>query len=489
MTLLQDVRIAAVPFERFVPVLGQARVDAARSVAAAFRARLRENAVWNVSSTAVGGGVAEMLPSLLAYARGEQVDTRWVVIQGNPEFFDITKRIHHALHGSEPQGGVPRAADRAVYEAVCLANAVELAQRLTPGDVVLLHDPQTAGMADHLIQRGARVVWRCHIGHDERTPEVEAGWRFLAPYLHNVQHLVFSRQAYVPTEVDSARATIIQPSIDVFSPKNEPMPAGTAHAILAHVGLLAAPCPADAHPIYQRRDGSPARVERVADIVRSGPPPAADVPLVVQVSRWDPLKDMGGVLAGFAHLVETGRGTNAALVLAGPNVHAVTDDPEGPRVYREVVDQWYRLPDSVRSRVTLTMLPSSDVDENAAVVNALQRHAEIVVQKSLREGFGLTVTEAMWKARPVIGSRVGGIQDQIVHGESGLLVDDPHDRGAFADALADLIGDPARRRRMGAAAQERAREHFLGIRHMLEYAQLFEVMLPAEPRRQEAAHP
>src|SRR5690606_7486658 len=160
-----------------------------------------------------------------------------------------------------------------IYEAICLANAVELAQRLTPGDVVLLHDPQTAGMADHLLARGARVAWRCHIGHDERTPEVEAGWRFLAPYLRNVEHLVFSRAAYAPDAHEGGRATILQPSLDVFSPTNETMENAVTRAILAHVGLVAAPCPPGAHPIYQRRDGSPARVERVADLVRSGPPP------------------------------------------------------------------------------------------------------------------------------------------------------------------------------------------------------------------------
>lgn len=479
MGLLQDVKIAAVSFERFVPVLGRERVDAARAVAEQFRAKVGDAAVWNVSSTAVGGGVAEMLPSLLAYARGENIDTRWVVIQGIPEFFKITKRIHHALHGSAPDGGLPNDLDRPLYEATCLANAAELAQRLGSGDIVLLHDPQTAGMAPHLLERGAHVVWRCHIGHDTRTPEVEAGWRFLAPYLRGVGHLVFSRHAYVPPELDGGKATIIQPSIDAFSPKNEEMDPASTHAILGHVGLVSVPCPPGVHPQYLRRDGSPARVERVADVVRSGPAPGPDVPLVVQVSRWDPLKDMRGVLEGFAHLVETGRAADAALVLAGPNVHAVADDPEGPRVYRETLDDWYRLPASARARVTLAMLPTTDVDENAAIVNALQRHAEIVVQKSLREGFGLTVTEAMWKARAVIGSRIGGIQDQIVHDESGILIEDPTSRDEFADALAGLIADPARRHRIGAAAQARARERFLGIRHLLEYAALFDVILSA----------
>ncbi|AKF05899.1 glycosyltransferase [Sandaracinus amylolyticus] len=479
MGLISDVEIGAVSLDRFVPVLGPERVATTLGIAASVREKLHGGAVWNVNSTAVGGGVAEMLPPLLAYARGMQIDARWVVIHGEHDFFVLTKRVHHALHGSVGEGGPPHEVDRALYEATCTANASELALRLGPGDVVILHDPQTAGMAPHLIDRGARVIWRCHIGADVRTPEVDQGWAFLRPYLERVPVLVFSRREYVPRDLDGPRVRIIQPSIDAFSPKNEDMDVDVVRAILAHVGVLSGPCPDRASPVYTRRDGSPARVERVADIVRAGPAPDVDVPLVVQVSRWDPLKDMHGVMCGFAKLIASGRAGDSALVLAGPNVHAVADDPEGPRVYHDVLDGWYKLPPSARARITLAMLPTADVDENAAIVNALQRHGEIVVQKSLHEGFGLTVTEAMWKSRTVIATRTGGIQDQIVQGESGIMIDDALDLDAFANALAGLVSDPDRRRRMGAAARARATEHFLGIRHLLDYAAVIDEMLSA----------
>ncbi|MDQ3037124.1 MAG: glycosyltransferase, partial [Myxococcota bacterium] len=450
MGLLQDVTISAVPLDRFVPVLGAERVSDARALAARLREKLAGAAIWNVNSTAIGGGVAEMLPSLLAYARAEGIDTRWVVMQGEPEFFAVTKRLHHALHGSVGAGGLPTEQDRAVYERITSANAADLGGRLGPGDVVILHDPQTAGMAPMLHARGARVIWRCHIGHDRSGPEVESAWAFLAPYLRDVPAYVFSRREYVPPQLDAARAAIVQPSIDAFSPKNVELDEATVRAILHHVGVLSGPAPPGSHPVFPRRDGSPGRVERFADLVLSGPPPSADTPLVVQVSRWDPLKDMCGVMQAFAELVESGRAGRAELVLAGPNVRGVADDPEGPAVYRDVLHAWHELPPEARVRITLATIPTNDVDENAAIINALQRHAAIVVQKSLHEGFGLTVTEAMWKARPVIATRVGGIQDQIVDGETGVLVE-PGDRDAFTAALAALLADEPRREAMGRA--------------------------------------
>jgi trehalose synthase len=190
---------------------------------------------------------------------------------------------------------------------------------------------------------------------------------------------------------------------------------------------------------------------------------------VTQVSRWDRLKDPAGVLAAFAeHLTDS----DAHLLLAGPSVEAVTDDPEGAQVLTEVREQWRGLPAPVRNRVHLGQLPMHDREENAAMVNAIQRRSHVVVQKSLAEGFGLTVAEAMWKARPVVASRIGGIQDQIVHGESGLLVDDAGDLQAFAGAVDGLLRDDTEADRLGRAARERVRERFLGTRHMLQYVEL-----------------
>ena len=243
---------------------------------------------------------------------------------------------------------------------------------------------------------------------------------------------------------------------------------------MIHVGLVEGPPPADADHSFVRQDGTPSRVQRRAEVVRSGRAPAYDTPLVVQVSRWDPLKDPIGVLQAFRRLVEGGCPAGAELVLAGPDVSGVTDDPEGPRVYGEVVEAWRELPPAVRDRVHLVSLPTDDVEENAAIVNALQRHATVVVQKSLHEGFGLTVAEAMWKERAVVASAVGGIVDQIEDQRSGLLLKDPRDFDGLAVVLRELLTNPERRETLGRAARQRVTERFLGVGHMLHYARLFE---------------
>ncbi len=459
---------------RFSEIVGTAQVEQAEAVARALSAQLGERVIWNVSSTAVGGGVAEMLQPLLGYARGLGFDARWVVIRGNDDFFRITKRIHHALHGAPGDGSVLGPADRSLYESTLAANAHDLCGAVQPGDVVILHDPQTAGLAPAVHAAGALVIWRCHIGHDHRNQEVEAGWQFLAPYLKDVPAYVFSREAYIPEVCDPSRAEIIQPSIDAFSSKNQELSDEVVRTILVHTGLVEGPLPQRPDHSFLRGDGSRGRVQRRADVIRLGPAPAYDVPLVVQVSRWDPLKDMLGVMRGFAALFDGASARSAALVLAGPNVHAVADDPEGPAVFDEVLQAWRNLPHSVRQRVHLANLPTADVEENAAIVNALQRHASIVVQKSLNEGFGLTVTEAMWKARPVIASAVGGIQDQIEDGISGVLLADPRDLNAFGSAVAGLLADPEAARRMGDAAKERVRANFLGVAHLIRYGDLIQ---------------
>jgi trehalose synthase len=338
---------------------------------------------------------------------------------------------------------------------------------------VLLHDPQTAGLAPYLLAAGARVIWRCHIGHDHASPELERGWAFLAPYLKDVPAFVFSRAAYVPEYCDHGKSTIITPSIDAFSPKNQELDDATVRAILVNSGLVEGP-PGDGAPTFLCEDGSPGRVNRAADIVRLGRAPTWETPLIVQVSRWDPLKDPVGVMKGFAKLHEEGHARGAELVLAGPNVTAVADDPEGADVFDRVLAEWRELPQSVRSAVHLVSLPMTDVQENAAIVNALQRHATIIVQKSLQEGFGLTVTEAMWKSRPLVASAVGGIKDQIRHEVEGLMLDDPSDLPAFAAALRRLLDDPALARRLGANAHRRVEKEFLGLHSLAKYADLIE---------------
>lgn len=465
------MHIAGNRLERFAPLVGDERVREALERAEVLRRRLAGRAIWNVNSTAVGGGVAEMLPPLLAYTRPLGIDTRWVVMRGDRAFFRVTKRLHHALHGSPGDGRELDEVARAIYEECTSANGIELCNLARAGDIVILHDPQTAGMIPHLAQHGVHTIWRCHIGSDARNSDEAEAWAFLMPYLRHADAYVFSRPAYVPPQLEGERVMIIQPSIDAFSPKNQELSRDRVLAILGHVGLIECGGPCEGVDLaYTRGDGTPGRVERHADIIRSGRSPTPDAPLVVQVSRWDPLKDMVGVLRGFAALDREAHGLQCELVLAGPNVNAVADDPEGPAIFDEVLRTWFSLPAATRNHVQLAMLPTEDPDENAAIVNALQRHATIVVQKSLHEGFGLTVTEAMWKGRPVVASKVGGIQDQIVDGVHGCLLDDPTDLDAFRRALEDLLRNPQRREEMGRAARERVLERFLGIRHLLDYA-------------------
>ena len=178
-----------------------------------------------------------------------------------------------------------------------------------------------------------------------------------------------------------------------------------------------------------------------------------------------------GVMTGFAEHVAAA--TNAHLVLAGPSVHSVADDPEGAEVLDEVEEAWRQLPQARRSRIHLACLPMADIEENAAIVNALQRHATVVVQKSIMEGFGLTVAEAMWKSRPVVASAVGGIQDQIEDGVTGLLLEDPHDLDAFGEKTLSLLRDPETARRLGEHAREVVRRQFMATRHSLQYIELF----------------
>ncbi|MDI1442730.1 glycosyltransferase [Polyangium sp. 6x1] len=479
MDLVHEVHAQIRSLERFVPLLGEAAVDEARSLAHRLHERLAGGVIWNVNSTAVGGGVAEMLHSLLGYARGAGLDVRWLTIGGSLEFFRITKRLHHALHGERGDGSLLDESAHEVYASNLGRNALELRELIRPGDVVLLHDPQTAGLAPTLLAAGARVLWRCHIGADETNDDVELGWRFLARYLDGVGCMIFSRESYVPARYRDGRASIIQPSIDAFSTKNVELDEPTVRSILVHVGLLEGPPPASPRYTFVRSDDTPGRVERSADVIRLGRAPAWETPLVVQVSRWDPLKDMLGVLRGFSLMVQNHAAPEVDLVLAGPNVRAVADDPEGPAVFEAVYRDFLEQPPAIRAHVHLAMLPTADVEENAVIVNALQRHAAVVVQKSLHEGFGLTVTEAMWKARPVIAGAVGGIQDQIEDGVSGVLLRDPTDLGTFAGELHRILADPSSAARLGAAARERVRERFLGVRHLVQYGAVIGRLLDA----------
>lgn len=426
------------PLDQLGALLPPERVERLSASAERARAKLSGRTVWHVNATPAGGGVAELLHTLLAYGNGAGVENRWLVLDADAEFFAATKRLHNLLHGQPGDGGPLGDAERAHYRHVMAANAAALTAHVSPQDIVILHDPQTAGLVGEA-KACAGVVWRCHVGRDTPNELTDRGWEFLREFMADADAFVFSRKVYPPEWLDRDRLWVIAPSIDPFSAKNVELTPAAARSVLARHDLL----------------------------------PRGRFAL--QVSRWDRLKDMAGVMEGFALL---GQGPDdVQLILAGPQTSGVLDDPEGAEVLAECRGLWQGLPARTRDRIHLATLPMSDARENALIVNSLQRQAAVVVQKSLAEGFGLTVTEAMWKGRPVLASRIGGIQDQITHGVDGLLLDDPCDLPAFAATLRTVLDDVPMGERLGRAARARVLEEYVGDRHLEDYVELLTTLV------------
>lgn len=455
------------PLERYRDVLGEGfgRILDATELGRDF---FDDRILWQLNSTHLGGGVAEMLRAFLPYTRDVGVDTRWVVINGDPAFFEVTKRIHNKLHGHPGDGGSLGPEERLAYEKIMEESIEPLLPLIRPGDVVFLHDPQTAGLIPAFRQAGAITVWRCHVGIDLANEHVEEAVGFLAPFVEQADAFVFSRDAYVWPELDRSRVHLMAPAIDAFSPKNQELHEDDVAGILGTIGLTAEK--PDRPPTFVKSDGSTGEVVRRAEILQESPlPPGA--PLVVQISRWDVLKDHEGLLECFIdHLPDT----DSHLALVGPSSNGVSDDPEGPAVQARIAETWVGLDPSVRERIHVVSLPMDDFDENGVMVNAIQRRADVVIQKSLVEGFGLTVSEAMWKRRPVVASAVGGINDQIVDGVSGFLVSDPTDLPAFAAAIRKVLDDPVMAASVGERARNRVAERFLAAPRLAEYLGVIE---------------
>lgn len=401
-----------VDIEDYAPLIGE---EAAERILHKAH-RLRGLRVLHVSSTFYGGGVAELLSSetLLAASLGLRAD--WRLIQGSPDFFNVTKKIHNALQGAEINLTELK---KEIYEEVIVQNAIRM--RLD-ADFVIVHDPQPLPLILHHRRTGP-WVWRCHVDLSRPNPEL---WGYLRGYINEYDAVVLSLPEYAQ-EVTPPQL-FVMPAINPFSVKNADMTEAEIKDRLEHYGI------------------------------------PDDLPIVAQISRFDRWKDPEGVIAAFQIARKE---VAATLVLLG---NVATDDPEGQEVFESLLKH---KDDRI---LVLTA-------EDSALVNALQRHAAVVLQKSLREGFGLTATEAMWKATAVIAGRCGGLKHQIEDGVNGYTVSSVEEA---AQRIVELLNDTALRKKLGARARDTVRERFLMTRKLEQYLDLFaafEPRCPPDPRR------
>lgn len=467
VTHLRSVSVAPVSTAILGQVIERERYAALSASIVHARAALKGRAVWNVSSNPCASGVAEMLKSTVAYALGSGIDTRWMTIQAQTDFFAITKRIQNRLRGYDTDNGDLSKRERYEYERFLAPAALELATMVNAGDVVLLHDALSAGLAPELKRTGAKVLWRSHFAIDTTNSLAHDAWNFLMPYLAEINGYVFPRAKFVPADVPRERATIIPPSIDPVSPKNHAMTRAQTAAVLIAAGLMDGY--AAASPLYFHPNGTIGLVLRRAEVVQLEPL----VPwnrIVLQVSRWDRSKDVAGVMSAFGGHVAPSH--DCHLLLAGPEVTATADDPDSADALNRLIVAWEGLPEHVRRRIHLAVLPNTDSDETAAIVNAMQRGAVVIVQKSLMADVGMTVTEAMWKARPVVASRLGGLDEEIQHERSGLLLDDPTDLAQFGSVVNRLLEDPDTAEAIGHTAKSVVGDAYLADRELERYGAL-----------------
>ncbi|MEU4235604.1 glycosyltransferase [Nonomuraea sp. NPDC026600] len=440
------------------------------------RKALSGRTVWHVNSTCDGGGVAELLYGYLRRHNALDIPTRWLVADAMPEFFAITKRIYFKIYGTDRDTEPFTAAEQTLYAEITREHAAAVAQLVRPGDVVVLHDPQTIGMTAVLRAAGVTVVWQCHLGSLTPNLHTAEAWKFLAPYLDLPHGYVFSHLRYVPSELHGPHTRIILPAIDPHSPKNRELQPDQVLTVLAGIGLTAAHTGPDT---LGAEIGRPAGwLSKLARVEHDQPLPP-QVPVVLQVSRWDTLKDMAGVLSAYA--AEVAPHTDAHLVLAGPDPLAIADDPGGVEVLQDVQHLRAQLPAPIRRRVHLVATAGDDLEGTAFVINALQRHAHVVTQKSIREGFGLTITEAMWKHKAVVAPAVGAIPEQIIDGQTGILLKDPLDLDGFGAAVRKLLEDPTLRGEIAATGQRHCAQQFLIDPQLGKYAQLFTLLCENVP--------
>lgn len=444
---------------------------------------LEGRTVWMINSTAQGGGVAEMLPTMVTLLTDLGIETKWAVIDSDdPKFFRLTKQLHNMIHGE----GNPslESGDRELYDAVNRANAEELLPHLKPKDILVVHDPQPMALAKILREKmDLLTIWRCHIGLDEDNAQTKAAWDFLAPYGDAYDWGVFSAPEYIP-DFMAGRSVVIYPAINPLSLKNTELPLHKIVAVLANSGLAQSPGPLVTGPYEQmakrlQTDGTTFLPANIMDDIG-----LLTRPIITQISRWDRLKGFLPVLKAFGRLKalknSTGnplhrrRRTIVRLVLAGPDPESIQDDPEAVETLDELCAAFRDLESGAQADIALVTLPMASIDENWIMVNALQRASTIVIQNSIREGFGLTVTEAMWKRVPVLtNSFACGPRQQVRDRLDGRLISDPTNVEELAMALDEMLGDSEGREAWGRTAQRHVHDRFLCFSQLRSWVDLF----------------
>lgn len=460
-------------------------VEELEETARGVRRKLNGRRIWMVNSTAQGGGVAEMLPAMITLLRGLGFPTEWAVIESSePAFFDLTKQIHNLIHGE----GSPELTSgaRELFERENRSNAAFLAEHMEPGDVLIVHDPQPVGVAGMVRENlDTTAVWRCHIGLDLENASTRAAWDFLAPYLDAYDHGVFSTTQYVP-EAFTHRASVITPAIDPLGDKNRELHFHKVVGILTNSALVRSPSPLVPPPYDDvvhrlQGDGSfkPANMwDNIGLLSR---------PIITQVSRWDRLKGWRPLMDAFVELKQrfvNGQDGEQAwayrrrldlvrLVLAGPDPASIQDDPEGQEVIEDLHSAYLSVSPEIQDDIAVVTLPMSSRRRNALIVNALQRASTIVVQNSLREGFGLTVTEAMWKRIPILtNSRACGPRHQVRDGVDGRLVSNPEDSGELAGMMSAMLREHRNCDLWGLSAQRRVHSEYLVFNQVSSWLRL-----------------
>lgn len=446
--------------------------------------KIKGRTIWMINSTAIGGGVAEMLPSQMRILRELGVSIEWLVIEAtDPKFFDLTKRIHNAIHGSGD--GKFTEEDRQVYEAVNQQNLQKALEFINDGDIVVVHDPQPMPLAAMIKkQKDVPIIWRCHIGLEEDTEITDAVWNFLSPYTDDYDHFIFSIPSYVPGPLKE-KTSIIPPAIDPLSHKNRSLQMHKSIGILYQAGII------DDHKavLYNRYNYLARRVTADGSFGGVNTPQSLHLiyrPMVTQISRWDRLKGFKELMQAFIKMkkdnLANGDPNSLAykrikmtlLVLGGPDPAFVSDDPEGEAVLQELIEQYQDMDKDMQNDIAILLLPMDNAKENALIVNALQRSSSIVVQNSIQEGFGLTATEAMWKKKPMLVSGAAGLKFQVEHLKTGIVNEDPTDIPKLATTLYEMLNSPKERDKWSFNGQIRVIQNFTLFSQLLSWLKVFE---------------